>query len=311
LGNLKDRGPVVWLEEGGKKLEEVVAILWEKSFPAFGGHMLKNASMNGCKSVVKFLVDGKKADVAYCGVNVSVCNNFISPEFPDPSIFSGDAPLALAALFGQFEIVKLLIEKDAPLNDCECECGRSALFYASEIGRLEIVNYLIEHGAIIDQDFHGWIHEYWISVLMVASQNGHLEVVKCLIQHGANVNAVDDGGKTALLLASEKGHLEVVKCLIERGANVDAADKDGWTGLLLASQNVHLEVVKWAAIKKKKLTDAVEKLVEEGDHHLVDAVGMAGLDVRAVDEAMIDEMLGAGLVEEDEVVAEVPVAEDD
>ena len=63
--------------------------------------------------------------------------------------------------------------------------------------------------------------------------------------------------------------------------------------------------------KKKKLTDAVEKLVEEGGHHLVDAVGMAGLDVRAVDEAMIDEMLGAGLAEEDEVVAEVPVAEDD
>lgn len=63
--------------------------------------------------------------------------------------------------------------------------------------------------------------------------------------------------------------------------------------------------------KKKKLTDAVEKLVEEGGHHLVDAVGMAGLDVRAVDEAMIDEMLGAGLVEDDEVVAEVPVAEDE
>jgi hypothetical protein len=71
------------------------------------------------------------------------------------------------------------------------------------------------------------------------------------------------------------------------------------------------EIARRAAIKKKKLTDAVEKLVEEGGHHLVDAVGMAGLDVRAVDEAMIDEMLGAGLVEEDEVVAEVPVAEDD
>lgn len=68
------------------------------------------------------------------------------------------------------------------------------------------------------------------------------------------------------------------------------------------------EIARRAAIKKKKLTDAVEKLVDEGGHHLVDAVGMAGLDVRAVDGAMIDEMLGAGLVEEDEVVAEVPVA---
>ena len=40
------------------------------------------------------------------------------------------------------------------------------------------------------------------------------------------------------------------------------------------------ELARRAAIKKRKLTEAVEKLVDEGGHHLVDAEGMAGLNYR-------------------------------
>jgi hypothetical protein len=53
-----------------------------------------------------------------------------------------------------------------------------------------------------------------------------------------------------------------------------------------------------AAIKKRKLTEAVEKLVDERGHHLVDAEGMAGLELRPVNDGMIDEVLEAGLVED-------------
>ena len=53
-----------------------------------------------------------------------------------------------------------------------------------------------------------------------------------------------------------------------------------------------------AAIKKRKLTEAVEQLVDEGGHHLVDAEGMAGLELRPVNDGMIDEVLEAGLVED-------------
>jgi hypothetical protein len=54
------------------------------------------------------------------------------------------------------------------------------------------------------------------------------------------------------------------------------------------------ELARRAAIKKRKLTEAVEQLVDEGGHHLVDAEGMAGLELRPVNEGMIDEMLEAG-----------------
>jgi hypothetical protein len=65
------------------------------------------------------------------------------------------------------------------------------------------------------------------------------------------------------------------------------------------------ELARRAAIKKRKLTEAVEKLVDEGGHHLVDAEGMAGLELRPVNDGMIDEVLEAGLV------ADVSVGEND
>ncbi len=58
------------------------------------------------------------------------------------------------------------------------------------------------------------------------------------------------------------------------------------------------ELARRATVKKRKLTEAVEQLVAEGGHHLVDAEGMAGLELRPVDEGVIDEMVEVGIVNE-------------
>ena len=55
------------------------------------------------------------------------------------------------------------------------------------------------------------------------------------------------------------------------------------------------------AIKKRKLQEAVEELVDQKGHHLVDAEGMAGLELRAVDDGLVDEMVGAGMVHPDDM----------
>ena len=60
------------------------------------------------------------------------------------------------------------------------------------------------------------------------------------------------------------------------------------------------ELARRAAIKKRKLTEDVEQLLVENGHHLTDAEGMAGLEARAVDDALVDEMLGAGLIREED-----------
>jgi hypothetical protein len=69
-----------------------------------------------------------------------------------------------------------------------------------------------------------------------------------------------------------------------------------WEGKVTQVQ----ELARRAAVKKRKLTEAVEQLVAEGGHHLVDAEGMAGLELRPVDDGVIDEMVGAGMVDEEE-----------
>ena len=66
-----------------------------------------------------------------------------------------------------------------------------------------------------------------------------------------------------------------------------------WDGKVAEVQ----EIARRAAVKKRKLRVAVEKLVDEGGHHLMDTEGMAGLKLRSVDEEMMDEMLVDGLVD--------------
>lgn len=58
------------------------------------------------------------------------------------------------------------------------------------------------------------------------------------------------------------------------------------------------ELARRSAIKKRKLTEAVEQLVAEGGHHVVDAQGVAGLERRPVDDGLVDELVGAGMVNE-------------
>jgi PHD-finger len=69
-----------------------------------------------------------------------------------------------------------------------------------------------------------------------------------------------------------------------------------WEGKVAEVQ----ELARRVAIKKRKLTEAAEQLLVENGHHLTDAEGMAGLEARAVDDALVDEMLGAGLIREED-----------
>jgi ankyrin repeat protein len=142
-------------------------------------------------------------------------------------------------------------------SDRDYDAARSqvtALQIALESGHLEIITYLLEHGADVDHDWarHNLlrrIHHADLTGLRLGQFNrtilhwvslcGHLELVKCLIQEGANVNArgmlfavvvdfhhprpfPDLQGQTALHLASENGHPETAKCLLEQDADPNA-----------------------------------------------------------------------------------------
>ena len=81
--------------------------------------------------------------------------------------------------------------------------------------------------------------------LRFSSLHGYLDVVEYLIEHGADVNAtgdkanIDSLGDDALTHASECGHLDIVKYLIKHGANVNN------NALRSASENGHSDIVEY------------------------------------------------------------------
>ncbi|OUM69013.1 hypothetical protein PIROE2DRAFT_37104, partial [Piromyces sp. E2] len=94
--------------------------------------------------------------------------------------------------------------------------GLTAFTVSFENKYYEIMNYLLEHGANIDEK-----DNESSTPLMSASGVGNINSVKFLIEHGANINEKDMYEWTALMYASAKGHFPVVKYLIEHGANIN------------------------------------------------------------------------------------------
>jgi ankyrin repeat protein len=140
-------------------------------------------------------------------------------------------------------VEKLLGHEDADINkaDDDDDDGRTPLFFASEEGRLEVVQALLHmEGIDINKaDVYGWTPFY------IASEKGHLEVVQALLgKDGIDINKADNDGMSPLYAASCYGHLEVVQALLgKEGIDINKADIGGWTPLHVASYNGHLEMV--------------------------------------------------------------------
>ncbi len=102
---------------------------------------------------------------------------------------------------------------------------------AARAGDLAKVAALAEKdpGSIGGKDPAGRTPLHW------ACRGVHLEVVRFLVEHGADVNAADRSGLTPLHSLASRGHLEAARLLIEKGARVDAATPGGWTPLHMAA----------------------------------------------------------------------------
>ncbi|UKJ88795.2 serine/threonine-protein kinase ripk4 [Theileria orientalis] len=79
--------------------------------------------------------------------------------------------------------------------------------------------------------------------LHYASSMGKSQVVDVLLEHGAPVNSLTHEGATALHLAALNGHLEVVKLLVNNHASLRVSLRTGETPLHLAIYGLHVDVV--------------------------------------------------------------------
>lgn len=100
--------------------------------------------------------------------------------------------------------------------------GVTALMSALE-NEPDIVRLLIERGALVND-----VDNYGNRVLHCAVHNkAPSEIIKILLDNGADINAQNSEGETALHRAVEKNYLEAVKLLVKRGADVRVQNNRG------------------------------------------------------------------------------------
>ena len=121
-------------------------------------------------------------------------------------------PLDLAAREGDLEMVELLVDNGANVNN------HKPLHLASEKGYLEIVTYLVEHGANLNEpDIE--INEPDIETFVEEGRNSLREYRvdrEFLNEPGIEI------GPSPLHEAVRGGHFDVVEYLVEQGADINA-----------------------------------------------------------------------------------------
>jgi ankyrin repeat protein len=147
------------------------------------------------------------------------------------------SPLILAIQEGHFDVVKLLIEAGANVN--QLLCGDFALLTAAACGYEEIFNYLApltesklrqEAAEVLPEGIRQRQREEsaepLVSSLSSAVFENNVDEVKEILAKGVNVNGFNENGWTALLRAASKRNISLVQLLLEAGADPNLGDDD-------------------------------------------------------------------------------------
>ncbi|KAJ3070403.1 hypothetical protein HDU98_006587 [Podochytrium sp. JEL0797] len=159
---------------------------------------------------------------------------------------------------------------------------RTALHYAAEKGRGDVVDQLIAAGATVDVlDSKGMTPFYmacefgyatvaksllvehhalatvrtrrkW-SALHVASANGHNEIVELLLTHHASVHTITEDHSTPLFLACRHGHFAIAERLLAASADINACTEEGKSPLFIACSNGHREIAELLLQRKAQI----------------------------------------------------------
>ncbi|CAL1532640.1 unnamed protein product [Lymnaea stagnalis] len=215
---------------------------------------LMEASMDGHVEVARLLLDSgaqvnMPADsfespltLAACGGHIELASLLIERGANIEEVNDeGYTPLMEAAREGHEDMVALLLSQGADINAQTEETQETALTLACCGGFLEVADFLLRSGALIELGCS--------TPLMEAAQEGHLELVSFLLHSGANVEAQTGTGDTALTYACENGHTDVAEALLECGAKLEHESEGGRTPLMKAARAGHLCTVQFLISK--------------------------------------------------------------
>ena len=149
----------------------------------------------------------------------------------DPGGWDG---LLCAAYRDRASTVKLFISCGADIND-RINTGTSAAMFAVERDDLPLLEYLVEHGALLTfTDLSN--RETFISK---AAENDDADMIRYLSAHGEPITVQDATGSNALMFAARMGQREMCQYLIAHGADINHVNANGDTALTIAHKLNH------------------------------------------------------------------------
>lgn len=116
------------------------------------------------------------------------------------------------------EVAEILINCGLSINELN-ESGRSAVHYSIINNNIQLVSFLINKGANIEDK----------SLLNLAVYYNHVSIVDLLLSSGADINGADFDGDTALHNACSYHYEELICVLIRKGANINAVNTNNAT----------------------------------------------------------------------------------
>ena len=137
---------------------------------------------------------------------------------PNHQSSNGVSLLMIASSFGHVAIVNILLDNDADPNAVQPYAQTTALHFAAEMGRANVIQVLCQRGANV----HARKTTGGTPLHTAADTNQTASVIKLLTEDcKARPNVLLNGDTTPLYLAAQRGFSSVVEALVEHGADVN------------------------------------------------------------------------------------------
>jgi len=161
---------------------------------------------------------------------------------------------------GDFEKFKELLKKETKETIDQVDFyGYTALHAAAENGRKDMIPMLLDAGANINQA----TYDATFTSLHHALANGHFDCAQILVDRGADLNLLNEGGcfGTSLHYAVFKDNADFVKMLLSKGADVNIISGQGYSPLHQAVMGDQAGIVKILLDAGAKVNEVDEEML--------------------------------------------------